>query len=254
LAGINAALKLRQEAPLILGRDEAYIGVLIDDLVTKGTNEPYRLFTSRAEHRLLLRHDNADLRLMTHGHRIGLLPEALYRRMKQKQLAIEQEVARLRTTRLTLADVEQLRQHGVTALNGGEPLAQLLKRPEIGYGQLSEWLGWPDRVTPEVEEQVEIELVYEGYIERQRREVERLRQDEHRLIPPMFDYDRVIGLSAEVRQKLRAISPRSLGQAARISGVTPAALSLLMIALQRNQARHRAAQNPAASGTTPRSA
>jgi len=253
MAGINAALKLRQEAPLILGRDEAYIGVLIDDLVTKGTSEPYRIFTSRAEHRLLLRHDNADLRLMAHGHRIGLLPELLYRRMECKQRAIEQEVARLRTTRLTLPDVEQLRGHGV-AVNGGESLAQLLKRPEISYGQLSEWFGWPGNIPPDVAEQVEIELVYEGYIERQRREVARLRQDEHRLIPSTFDYGRVIGLSAEVRQKLRAIAPRSLGQAARISGVTPAALSLLTIALQRHQAPHRAAQSPAATDTTPLSA
>ena len=233
MAGINAALACREAEPLILERSDAYIAVLIDDLITKGTNEPYRIFTSRAEHRLLLRHDNADLRLMAHGHRIGLLPESLYRRMEQKRLAIEQELARMRTTRVSAPEIEPLRANGL-AVHGGEPFAQLLKRPDVSYRQLREWLGWTELIAPEIVEQVEIELVYEGYIERQRREVERLRQDEHRLIPPSFDYDRVIGLSTEVRQKLRSIAPRSLGQAARISGVTPAALSLLLVALQRN--------------------
>ncbi|MEW6324822.1 MAG: tRNA uridine-5-carboxymethylaminomethyl(34) synthesis enzyme MnmG [Nitrospirota bacterium] len=234
MAGINAALAVRGAEPLILERSEAYIGVLIDDLITKGTNEPYRIFTSRAEHRLLLRHDNADLRLMAHGHRIGLLPEPLYRRMEQKRAAIGRELARMRTTRITSSQVEPLTARGLT-VNGGEPLAQLLRRPGVNCGLLQQWLGWTDPITPEIAEQVEIELAYEGYIERQRREVERLRQDEHRLIPPSFDYDRVIGLSTEVRLKLRAIAPRSIGQAARISGVTPAALSLLLIALQRAQ-------------------
>ena len=235
MAGINAALMLQQQEPLILGRDEAYIAVLIDDLITKGTNEPYRIFTSRAEHRLLLRHDNADLRLMEHGYRIGLLPELLYRQMERKRAAIAQELTRLRATRVTSSDLDRLRTHGMAGLNGGESFAQLLKRPETNYARLRDWMGWPSTWPPDVVEQVEIELVYEGYIERQRKEVERLRRDEQRWIPPSFNYDRVVGLSVEVRQKLRAVAPRSLGQAGRISGVTPAALSLLLIALQRDQ-------------------
>ncbi len=236
MAGINAALKLRGEEPLVLDRSEAYIAVLIDDLVTKGTNEPYRIFTSRAEHRLLLRHDNADLRLMGHGHRIGLLPDALYRRMDSKRSAIARELQRMRSTRIRSKEVEQLRTQGVTGLTGGETLGQLLRRPGVTCRQLSEWLGWPEPPSPDVAEQIEIELLYEGYIERQRNEVNRLQQFEHRMIPLVFDYDRVIGLSTEVRQKLKSVAPRSLGQAARISGVTPAALSLLLVALQREPA------------------
>lgn len=239
MAGINAALKARHEAPLILDRSESYIAVLIDDLITKGTNEPYRMFTSRAEHRLLLRHDNADFRLMGHGFRIGLLPEPLYRRMELKRARIERELERVRAARLSAADVEQLRVHGVTGLNGGDPLAQLLRRPGSSYEQIGAWLQWPDSLPPDIAEQIEIELNYEGYIQRQQKEVERLRQYEQRTIPSTFQYDRVIGLSTEVRQKLQSVTPRSLGQAARIPGVTPAALSLLLIALQRDQvARH----------------
>jgi tRNA uridine 5-carboxymethylaminomethyl modification enzyme len=234
MAGINAALQLKGESPLILDRSESYIAVLIDDLVTKGTNEPYRMFTSRAEHRLLLRHDNADLRLMGHGRRIGLLPESLYRRMEQKRVRVERELARVRTLRLTSRDVERLNGHGVTGLSGGYPLAQLLRRPGSSYQQIAGWLEWPEPLSDEITEQIEIELNYEGYIQRQMKEVERLRQYEQRAIPISFDYDRVIGLSTEVRQKLESVAPRSLGQAARIPGVTPAALSLLLIALQRD--------------------
>ncbi len=233
MAGINAALQVKGEPPLILDRSEAYIAVLIDDLVTKGTNEPYRMFTSRAEHRLLLRHDNADLRLMNHGFKIGLLAEPLYRKMKEKRAKVDQELARVRTTRLTAMDVERLSAHGVTGLNGGDPLAQLLRRPGSSHRQIGAWLQWPESLPGDIAEQVEIELNYEGYIQRQQKEVERLRQYEQRAIPIEFYYDRVVGLSAEVRQKLQAIAPRSLGQAARIPGVTPAALSLLLIALQR---------------------
>jgi tRNA uridine 5-carboxymethylaminomethyl modification enzyme len=239
MAGINAALSARDDAPLILDRSESYIAVLIDDLITKGTNEPYRMFTSRAEHRLLLRHDNADSRLMGHGFRIGLLPEPLYRRMEVKRAHIDRELERVKAARLTAAEVEQLRMHGVTGLKGGEPLAQLLRRPGSSYEQISTWLQWPESPQPEIAEQIDIELNYEGYIQRQQKEVERLRQYEQRTIPTTFQYDRVIGLSAEVKQKLQSVTPRSLGQAARIPGVTPAALSLLLIALQRDQvARH----------------
>jgi tRNA uridine 5-carboxymethylaminomethyl modification enzyme len=218
---------------LILDRSESYIGVLVDDLITKGTNEPYRMFTSRAEHRLLLRHDNADVRLMGHGVRIGLLPEPIHRRMEQKRAGVERELARVRAARLTTTDVERLRAHGVTGLSGGEPLAQLLRRPGSSYQEIGDWLEWPEPVADDIAEQVEIELNYEGYIQRQHKEVERLRQYEQRAIPSNFQYDRVTGLSTEVRQKLKSIAPRSLGQAARIPGVTPAALSLVLIALQR---------------------
>ena len=252
MAGINAALAVRKEAPLILDRSESYIAVLIDDLITKGTNEPYRMFTSRAEHRLLLRHDNADRRLMGHGFKIGLLPEPLFRRMERKRAAIERELARIKAARLTAVDVERLRTHGVTGLNGGDSLAQLLRRPGSSCEQIGAWLQWPESLPPEIAEQIEIELNYEGYIQRQVKEVERLRQYEQRNIPSTFQYDRVIGLSTEVRQKLKSISPRSLGQAARIPGVTPAALSLLLIALQRDQvARHGASD---ADPTIPRQA
>jgi tRNA uridine 5-carboxymethylaminomethyl modification enzyme len=239
MAGINAALSIRGEAPLVLDRSESYIAVLIDDLITKGTNEPYRMFTSRAEHRLLLRHDNADCRLMGHGFRIGLLPEPLYRRMEKKRARIEQELARVRSTRLTSTEAERLRAQGVTGLSGGDCLAQLLRRPGSSYKQLGAWLQWEEPIPCEIAEQVEIELNYEGYIQRQQNEVDRLRQHEQRTIPTSFQYDSVIGLSTEVRQKLQSIAPRSLGQAARIPGVTPVAISLLLIALQRDQAaRH----------------
>lgn len=238
MAGINAALNVRKMAPLILDRSESYIAVLIDDLVTKGTNEPYRMFTSRAEHRLLLRHDNADCRLMGHGFRIGLLPEPLYRQMEQKRARVDQELTRVRTTRLSSLEVERLRAQGVTGLSGGDPLAQLLRRPGSSYEQISAWLQWEEPLPREIAEQVEIELNYEGYIQRQQKEVERLRQYEQRTIPTTFQYDRVIGLSTEVRQKLQSIAPRSLGQAARIPGMTPAALSLMLIALQRDHGDH----------------
>jgi len=238
MAGINAALKLTGKPPFVLDRSEAYIAVLIDDLVTKGTTEPYRMFTSRAEHRLLLRHDNADLRLMGHGFRIGLLPERLYRRMEQKRFQVEQALARIKTARFTSVDVERLRAHGVTGISGGDPLAQYLRRPGSSLAQIGAWLDWPeslpqDSLSDEVVDQVEIELNYEGYIQRQYREIERLRQYDERAIPLGFHYDGVIGLSIEVRQKLESITPRTLGQAARIPGVTPAALSVLLIALQR---------------------
>ena len=234
MAGINAALKLQEKAPLILDRSESYIAVLIDDLVTKGTNEPYRMFTSRAEHRLLLRHDNADLRLMGHGYRIGLLPEPVYHLIERKRAAIQHALHRMRTTHLTPRTAAQLQARGVASVTGGESLAQLLKRPGVDCDRLAGWLDWTEeRLSPDVAEQVEIELLYEGYIDRQHREVERLQRDEQRAIPSAFDYDRVIGLSTEVRQKLKSIAPRSLGQAGRISGVTPAALSILSVALQR---------------------
>ncbi len=251
VAGINAGLKIRGLEPLILGRSEAYIGVLIDDLTTSGTQEPYRMFTSRAEYRLLLRHDNADLRLMEKGYDLGLIPEGLYRRLLKKRQAIEREVQRLRTTRprLTPESLERLRQRGLQGIASDNTLAQLLKRPEIDYPTLIaldlQANGESDRIAgpaldgellpPDVTEEIEIQVKYEGYIQQQINQVKRTQKLEARKIPERFNYDEVIGLSREVREKLKRINPVSIGQASRISGITPAAISLLLVALERQR-------------------
>ena len=231
IAGINAALALSNREPVVLGRSEAYIGVLIDDLVTKGTDEPYRMFTSRAEYRLLLRHDNADLRLMELGTRIGLLGQETYRRFLVRREAIDAEATRLRKTRV----FDVIAEPAWPGLLPDTTLAQLLKRPEASFSDLA--AVWPDAasVDPGIAEQVELEIKYEGYIKRQHDHVERFKRLEEKKIPQGFHYDRVVGLSREVVEKLAAVSPQSLGQASRISGVTPAALSLLLVALERDR-------------------
>ncbi len=230
MAGINAALALTDREPVVLDRSEAYIGVLIDDLVTKGTNEPYRMFTSRAEYRLLLRHDNADLRLMDIGARIGLLDADTYRQFRARREAIEAETARLRSLRVLNCTAEP----PWSGVLPDTTLAQLLKRPEVTFADLA---AWPEvaSIDPEIAEQVEIEIKYEGYITRQRQQVGRVKHLEEKKIPDGFCYERVVGLSHEVVEKLAAVAPRSLGQASRISGVTPAALSLLLVALERDR-------------------
>ncbi|MFO1475716.1 MAG: tRNA uridine-5-carboxymethylaminomethyl(34) synthesis enzyme MnmG [Verrucomicrobiota bacterium] len=214
MAGINAARRVRSLDPIVLTRDQAYIGVLIDDLVTKGTIEPYRMFTSRAEYRLLLRQDNADARLSQIGFDVGLLPARNYQRFQEKQKAVELELKRLEETRV-----------------GTETLIQILRRPEVSYSQLP---ARDERLDSEVVEQVEILVKYAGYISRQIAEVEKFKSLEDKEIPSTFDYATVPSLRAEARQKLTKIRPVTVGQASRISGVSPADISILLVWLKRS--------------------
>jgi tRNA uridine 5-carboxymethylaminomethyl modification enzyme len=244
MAGINAALKIQKREPLVLARSEAYIGVLIDDLVTRGTLEPYRMFTSRAEYRLILREDNADSRLLQKGRAIGLVLDEQYRHFQEKSAAVDREVGRLKGTwvKSTLETNAFLEGRGTTALSGETSLDQLLKRPELVYADILALSAPQQPLDLDAAEQVEIRVKYEGYIHRQLQQVERFSTLEQRAIPEDLDYDAVTGLGSEVRQKLKQVRPVSLGQASRISGVTPAAISLLMVALEK---RKRGAGKPA---------
>ena len=236
MAGINAVLKIRGEAPLILDRSEAYIGVLIDDLVTMGTEEPYRMFTSRAEYRLLLRHDNADLRLMEKGYKIGLISEQQYQLCLEKQENIAKTKFYINSTPLktNATALATLTNMGISGLLPSTTLAQALRRPEISFETIDDIF---DLNIPEnISEEVEIQIKYDGYIEREKNHVKRFKEMEGKKIPVAFNYDQVPSLSNEVRQKLNRFQPVSLGQASRISGVTPAAISILMIELCRGGA------------------
>lgn len=237
MAGINAVLKLREAPPLILSRSEAYIGVLIDDLVTRGTEEPYRMFTSRAEYRLLLRHDNADLRLTEKGYRIGLLPEASYRRYRAKQEKLERYRTWLSETQIrTIPEgLRALEGEGICGLSPSSSLLQVLKQPQVTCERLMRTLGLSETLDPTFFDELEVQVKYEGYIQRELRQVARFRQMEEKALPPSFPYDALPGLSREVVTKLKTVQPRSLGQASRISGVTPAALEILMVALARRR-------------------
>ena len=235
MAGINAALKLRGDEALVLDRSQAYIGVLIDDLITKDAREPYRMFTSRAEYRLLLRHDNADLRLMDIGHRIGLLPDETYQKFEAKRSAIECEVQRLKETRpkLTPEVKRRLEESGIGSVIPTQTLAEILRRQDLTYEKISSVFGGADIDDPEIIEAIQLEVKYEGYIKRQLQQIQRSQKLEHRSIPAAFDYDGISGFSSEVREKLKRVRPASVGQASRISGVTPAAISLLLVAIER---------------------
>jgi tRNA uridine 5-carboxymethylaminomethyl modification enzyme len=233
-AGINAALARQGKEPFVLDRSEAYMGVMVDDLVTRGVVEPYRMFTSRAEYRLLLREDNAAERLLKKGEALGLIPSALIRAFESKQLEMEQQVLRLEGLRIKPCEEvnELLRSRGGVALTEALSAMKLLKRPEVNVGDLLR-LGLLDgSVDPDVAKQIEIQVKYEGYIDRQKREADQFRRMEKVLIPDGMDYEAVPGLSRELREKLSQIRPRSLGQVSRVSGVTPAALSALMVRIK----------------------
>ena len=233
-AGINAACKVQGRPPFILDRSEAYLGVLVDDLVTKGVQEPYRIFTSRAEHRLLLREDNADLRLMEKGHQLGLVNREAFEEMKERRRMISAEVERLKKSFVKPSSIvnQVLKEAGSSTIEEPVSLDQLLKRPEVSYAHLQKMGMAPKGMPQRVIRQVEILCKYEGYLERQERQVKKFKHLERMLIPQNLDYQQVSGLSNEVKELLQKIRPRSLGQASRISGVTPAAISALMVHLE----------------------
>ena len=234
MAGINAALKIKGEPPLILDRSQAYIGVLIDDLINKTILEPYRMFTSRAEFRLLLRHDNADLRLMEIGHRIGLLPEAVYEKMLQKRERITRLFGEVERHHLTPELFNPYaRQVGTATISQTLPMKQVLKRPEVKLRDLLTLVGVTEDFREEELIHVEFLTKYEGYIRRQEELVEKFKKVEHQEIPPDFDYTAIPSLSAESREKLMQVRPRSLGQASRISGVRHSDITILMIYLEK---------------------
>ena len=234
VAGVNAALKLLGRPPMVLTRDQGYIGVLIDDLVTKGTNEPYRMMTSRTEYRLLCRQDNADRRLCPVGHEIGLVSDERYRRVLSKYAAVDKEVKRLMSTGAAPSPMlnAMLTERGESPARDGARLADLLRRPRVGYADLAPFDPGRPKLPQEVTEQVEIALKYEGYIARQQRQVEEMRKLETHPLPPDLDYMDISVLRLEARQKLQQIRPLSLGQASRISGVSPADVAALMIWLE----------------------
>lgn len=238
MAGINAVLKLRGAPPLILDRSQAYIGVLIDDLITKDAREPYRMFTSRAEYRLLLRHGNADLRLTEAGHQIGLISAKVYGKFSQKRECIEREIDRLELLRprLTQEARRRLVDANIDDVSGPCTVAQLLRRQGVCYENLLDCLEL-DRVQDiDIIEEVEMNVKYSGYVKRQLQQIGRFKKLESKTIPDAFPYDQIPGFSQEVREKLKKVRPSSIGQASRISGVTPAAISLLLVAIEKHRA------------------
>ncbi|UCF90753.1 MAG: tRNA uridine-5-carboxymethylaminomethyl(34) synthesis enzyme MnmG [Desulfobacterales bacterium] len=233
-AGINAACQVQKRPPFVLDRSQAYMGVMIDDLVTRGTREPYRMFTSRAEYRLMLREDNADLRLMEIGHALDLIDRDTVRDLRARKMQIDQEIQRIKHTFIKpdKAVNAYLLSRGTQPLGDGTRLDQLLKRVELDYQTVEALAPSPDNIRPGVAKQVEIEIKYEGYIQKQLREIERFKNLERIKIPEDFDFFSVHGLSNELKEKLSAVRATSLGQATRIDGITPAAISVLMVALK----------------------
>ena len=234
IAGINASRKIQGKEPLILDRTQGYIGVLIDDIVTKGTNEPYRMMTSRAEYRLLLRQDNADLRLTEIGHKIGLISDERYERFLKKKENIVKEVNRLKSliVKPTESVNKLLKENNTTELSTGTKMSELLKRTELTYDKLAEIDENRPELTKQEKEEVEIQLKYEGYIKLQEEQVEKFKKLESKLLPQDVDYEKINGISLEGRQKLNKFKPYSIGQASRISGVSPADISVLLVYLQ----------------------
>lgn len=237
IAGINAAMKVLNKEPLILDRSEAYIGVLIDDLVTKENKEPYRMMTSRAEYRLLLRQDNADIRLYKQGHRIGLLSDERYNKVVEKIKAIDNEIERLKNVSVGGSEKVNnlLIRYESTPLNNGGSLAELIRRPELNYEILGEIDENRPQLDADVIEQVNINIKYEGYILREQKQVEHFKKLENKLIPADIDFDDISGLRIEAKQKLKNYSPRSIGQASRISGVSPADITVLLVYMEQHR-------------------
>jgi tRNA uridine 5-carboxymethylaminomethyl modification enzyme len=233
IAGINAAMKIEGKEPFVLDRSEAYIGVLIDDLVTKGTNEPYRMMTSRSEYRLYLRQDNADMRLTQRGYDIGLVKEDRYQRFLKKKADVENELERLKTERVTPKEVNHLLEEmGASEIKVGISLYEFLKRPEVTY-ELIEAIGKGAKdVSDEVKEQCVVMTKYEGYIDKQLKQIDQFKKLENKKLSEDIDYLAIDGLRIEARQKLDSIKPRSIGQASRISGVSPADISVLLVYLE----------------------
>ena len=236
-AGINAACRIQARPAFILDRSQAYMGVMVDDLVTRGTLEPYRMFTSRAEYRLMLREDNAALRLMKTGHELGLIDDPTLTDLQERKDRIENEIKRVKQTIVKPTSItnEYLLSRGSKPIDNGIHLAQLLKRGELDYRVVQVLAASPFAISPEVARQVEIEIKYEGYIQKQLREIERFKNLEQIKIPADFEFSMVHGLSNELKEKLTGVKPTSLGQASRIEGITPAAISVLMVALKAGQ-------------------
>ncbi|MFW6415539.1 MAG: tRNA uridine-5-carboxymethylaminomethyl(34) synthesis enzyme MnmG [Thermodesulfobacteriota bacterium] len=236
-AGINAALRVQKRDPLVLDRSEAYMGVMIDDLVLKGVNEPYRMFTSRAEHRLMLREDNADLRLLETGYRLGLHGRDTFKELVERKKAISKELDRLKQIKIPpTAEVNsKLEAYNSQPIQNGIPADKLLKRPELDYEQILNLLSEENLLPSRVQEQVEIECKYEGYLRRQETEIQKFKEMENIRIPTGFDFSGLPSLTNEIKQKLSELQPETLGQASRIPGMTPAALSVLRVYLKRSQ-------------------